>query len=61
MTRMHATVTGPSEAEIALVGGADLIEVALDRGGLAALRDTVAAVAGSRAVRAVATDKAMLG
>ncbi len=60
MTLMLASVTGPEEAAIALDGGADVIDLkdpaqgALGAVPLAAVRATVASVAGRRPVSAVA-------
>jgi len=65
MTRMLASVTGPDEAEIALAGGADIIDLKdPSRGALGAVaartvRETVDAVAGRRAVSAVTGDLPM--
>ena len=65
MTRMLASVTGLAEAEVALAGGADIIDLKDPaRGGFAAvamatLRETVAHVRGRRQVSAVLGDLAM--
>ncbi len=65
MTLMLASVTGPAEAEIALAGGADIIDLKDPaRGALGAVehamvRATVAAVAGRRPVSAVTGDMPM--
>jgi (5-formylfuran-3-yl)methyl phosphate synthase len=63
MTRMLASVTGPQEAEIALAGGADIIDVQDPAGGAhdraAAIRATVQAVGGRRPVSALAGDLPM--
>jgi dihydroneopterin aldolase len=65
MTRMLASVTGPAEAEIALTGGADIIDLKdPSRGALGAVDDaivrrTVGLVAGRRPVSAVAGDLPM--
>lgn len=65
MTLMLASVTGPEEAEIALAGGADIIDLkdpaagALGAQPPARIAATVAAVAGRRPVSAVAGDAAM--
>ncbi len=65
MTRMLASVTGPEEAEVALAGGADIIDLKdPSRGALGAVnatvvRATVARVAGRRPISAVAGDRPM--
>jgi len=65
MTRMLASVTGPQEAEIALAGGSDIIDVTDPAAGpwgsvnAAAVRATVQAVGGRRPVSAVAGDLPM--
>ena len=65
MTRMLASVTGPAEAEVAIAGGADIIDLKDPaRGGFGAVdaatvRATVAAVAGRRPVSAVLGEVAM--
>lgn len=65
MTWMLASVTGPDEAEIALAGGADVIDLkdpargALGRVEPAVVRATIAAMAGRRPVSAVAGDLPM--
>jgi FolB domain-containing protein len=65
MTRMLASVTGPEEAAIALAGGADVIDLKNPaQGALGAvapevIRATVASIAGSRQVSAVAGDLPM--
>lgn len=65
MTKLLASVTGPEEAEIALSGGADIIDLKDPaRGALGAvtpevLAATIAAVAGRRQVSAVAGDLPM--
>ena len=65
MTLMLASVTGPDEAEIALAGGADIIDLKNPAaGGFAAVaaataRATVAAVAGRRPVSAVSGERPM--
>jgi dihydroneopterin aldolase len=65
MTRMLASVTSPEEAEIAIAGGADIIDLKdPTRGALGAvtpqaIRATVAAVRGRRTVSAVAGDLPM--
>src|SRR5689334_5200023 len=65
MTRMLASVTGPDEAEIALAGGADIIDLkdptkgALGAVPAACIRSTVARVGGRRPVSAVAGEYPM--
>lgn len=65
MTRMLASVTGPTEAEIALAGGADIIDLKDPaRGALGSvapdvIRATVRDIAGRRPVSAVAGDLPM--
>lgn len=65
MTRMLASVTGVAEAEVALAGGADVIDLKdPSRGALGAVhpaivRETVAAIGGRRAVSAVTGDLPM--
>jgi dihydroneopterin aldolase len=65
MTRMLASVNGPEEAEVALAGGADIIDLKDPaRGALGAvatdvIRATVEAVSGRRPVSAVAGDLPM--
>ena len=65
MTKMLASVTGPEEAAVALAGGADIIDLkdpargALGAVDSRAVRDTVAAIAGRRAVSAVTGDTPM--
>jgi uncharacterized protein (UPF0264 family) len=65
MTRMLASVTGPQEADIAVAGGADIIDVKDPASGgqgavsAAAIRATVQAVGGRRPVSAVAGDLPM--
>lgn len=65
MTRMLASVTGPAEAEIALAGGADIIDLkdpahgALGAVSPETVRATVAEVAGRRPVSAVTGDGPM--
>ena len=65
MTRMLASVTGPEEAEIAIAGGADIIDLKDPaRGALGAVepdgvRRSVAAIGGRRLVSAVAGDLPM--
>ena len=65
MTLMLASVTGPEEAEIAIAGGADIIDLkepaagALGAQSPTRIAATVAAVAGRRPVSAVAGDPAM--
>ncbi len=65
MTKLLASVTGPEEAEIALSGGADIIDLKDPaQGALGAvtpevLAATIAAVAGRRPVSAVAGDLPM--
>lgn len=65
MTRMLASVTGPEEAEVALSGGADIIDLkdpargALGAVDEAVVRATVARVAGRRPVSAVTGDLPM--
>ncbi|MEO8716366.1 MAG: (5-formylfuran-3-yl)methyl phosphate synthase [Acetobacteraceae bacterium] len=65
MTRMLASVTGPAEAEVALAGGADIIDLKdPSRGALGAVeartvRETVEAIAGRSAVSAVTGDLPM--
>jgi dihydroneopterin aldolase len=55
MTRMLASVTGPDEAEVALQGGADIVDVVAIPGGVVdvgRLRETVARIAGRATVSA---------
>jgi dihydroneopterin aldolase len=65
MTLMLASVTGPAEAETAIVGGADIIDLKDPANGvlgavaLPIVRATVAAVAGRRPVSAVTGDAPM--
>jgi len=65
MTRMLASVTGPQEADIAVAGGTDIIDVKDPASGgqgavsAAAIRATVQAVGGRRPVSAVAGDLPM--
>lgn len=63
MTRMLASVTGPQEAEIALAGGADIIDVQNPAEGTqdhaAVIRATAQAIGGRRPVSALAGDLAM--
>lgn len=65
MTLMLASVTGPTEAEIALAGGVDVVDLkdpargALGVVGIEMVRATVAAVAGRRPVSAVTGDLPM--
>ena len=65
MTAMLASVTGPEEAEIAVTGGADIIDMKDPAGGalaalpIARIAATHAAVNGRRATSAVAGNKAM--
>ncbi len=65
MTRMLASVTGPEEAEVALAGGADIIDLkdpargALGAVAPAVVRATVARIAGRRPVSAVTGDVPM--
>lgn len=65
MTRMLASVTGPDEAEIALAGGADIIDLkdpshgALGAVAVRTVRETVVAIGGRRAVSAVTGDLPM--
>jgi dihydroneopterin aldolase len=65
MTALLASVTGPEEAEIAIAGGADIIDLkdpaagALGALPVARIRDTVAAVAGRRPTSAVTGDLPM--
>jgi FolB domain-containing protein len=65
MTRMLTSVTGPQEAEIALAGGSDIIDVinpAADARGIpaaAVVRAIVQAVGGRRPVSTVAGDLSM--
>lgn len=62
MTRMLASVTGPEEAAVALASGADIIDLKNPASGVlgavdpAAVRQTVAMVAGRRPVSAVTGD-----
>lgn len=62
MTLMLASVTGPQEAEIAIEGGADIIDLkdpkagALGALGFEAVRETVRAIAGRRPASAVTGD-----
>jgi dihydroneopterin aldolase len=58
MTRMLASVTGPDEAEIALQGGADIVDVVAMPGGAGdvdRLRETVARIGGRALVGAIST------
>jgi FolB domain-containing protein len=65
MTLMLASVTGPAEAEIAIVGGADLIDLKDPSQGAfgalphAVIRDAVKIIAGRRPVSAVVGDLPM--
>lgn len=65
MTKMLASVTGPAEAEVALSGGADIVDLkdpaagALGAVPTGIVRATVAAVAGRRPVSAVLGDLPM--
>ena len=65
MTRMLASVTGPAEAEIAIAGGVDIVDLkdpsagALGAVSLDVVKETVASVAGRRPVSAVAGDLPM--
>lgn len=62
MTEMLASVAGPDEAETAIAGGADIIDLKDPAGGalgalpLAVIRETVRTVAGRRFTSAVAGD-----
>jgi len=66
MTRMLASVTGVGEAEIAISGGADIIDLkdpkagALGAVATETIRQTVASVAGRRATSAVCGDLPMV-
>lgn len=65
MTRMLASVTGVEEAEVALSGGVDIIDLkdpskgALGAAGIGTIRETVAYVAGRAPVSAVCGDLPM--
>lgn len=65
MTRMLASVTGPAEAEVAIAGGADIIDLKdATNGALGAVapqvvRETVIAIGGRRATSAVTGDLPM--
>ena len=65
MTRMLASVTGTEEAEIALAGGADIIDLKDPKAGAlgavttAVIRQTVEAIAGRKPVSAVCGDLPM--
>ncbi|MBO0903484.1 (5-formylfuran-3-yl)methyl phosphate synthase [Jiella sonneratiae] len=65
MTKLLASVTGPEEAELAISGGADIIDLKDPAAGAlgavppAVLAATIAAVAGRRPVSAVAGDLPM--
>ncbi|WP_102960119.1 (5-formylfuran-3-yl)methyl phosphate synthase [Mangrovicella endophytica] len=65
MTRLLASVTGPTEALVALEGGADFIDLkdpargALGAVAVSVLAETIAVVAGRRPVSAVAGDLPM--
>jgi dihydroneopterin aldolase len=65
MTKMLASVTGPDEAELALAGSADIIDLKDPRAGalgaatIRAITETVAKVAGRRPVSAVCGDLPM--
>lgn len=65
MTAMLASVTGPEEAEIAIAGGADIIDLKDSRSGslgalpVATIAAAVAAVGGRRATSAVTGDLPM--
>lgn len=66
MTKMLASVTGPAEAEIALLGGADIIDLkdpengALGAVALPVIRETIGKIAGRKAVSAVSGDLPMM-
>jgi dihydroneopterin aldolase len=65
MTAMLASVTGPEEAEIAIAGGADIIDLKDPAAGafaalpLARIIETVVAIKGRRPTSAVTGDPAM--
>src|SRR5262245_60975793 len=65
MTKMLASVTGVAEAEIAIAGGADIIDLkdpkagALGAAATETVRETVRVVAGRRATSAVCGDLPM--
>jgi uncharacterized protein (UPF0264 family) len=65
MTKMLASVTGVAEAEIAISGGADIIDLKDPKAGALgavatdAIRQTVSSVAGRRATSAVCGDLPM--
>jgi dihydroneopterin aldolase len=65
MTKMLASVTGKAEAEIAIAGGADIVDLKNPRAGalgalpIATIRQTVEAIAGRRPVSAVCGDLPM--
>lgn len=66
MTKMLASVTGPAEAEIALAGGADIIDLkdpangALGAVELAVITETIRLMAGRKPVSAVCGDLPMM-